>query len=67
MSCMAFLSIALMLIGFIGMYKYPTDYGFAITALIGVSCLPWPVITVVFFCIGKCVYKTEPLASLYEV
>jgi hypothetical protein len=67
MLVMAVVSIILMLVGFIGIYKYPTDYGYAITAIVGISGLPWPMMVATFFCIGRCVHRTEPLADLYEV
>ena len=67
MIVMAVASIILMLIGFVGMYKYPTDYGYAIAAVVGISGRPWPILVAVTFCIGKCVHSTEPLAELYEV
>jgi len=67
MLVMAVVSVILMLIGFIGIYKYPTDYGYAIAAVVGVSGLPWPIMVAIFFFIGKCVHTTEPLADLYEV
>jgi multisubunit Na+/H+ antiporter MnhG subunit len=67
MLIMAVVSIILMLIGFIGMYKYPTDYAYAITAIVGISGLPWPIMVAIFFCIGKCAHTPEPLADLYGV
>jgi hypothetical protein len=67
MFIMALISFVLIVIGFIGLHRYPTDYGYAVAAIIGVSGLPWPVMTAIFFWIGKCSYAPEPLAVLYEV
>lgn len=67
MIVLAVASIILMLVGFIGIYKHPTDYGYAIAAIVGISGLPWPIMVAIFFCIGKCVHTPDPLATLYEV
>ena len=67
MYIMALVSFLLIVIGFIGLQQYPTDYGYAIAAIIGVSGLPWPVMTAIFFWIGKCSHTPDPLATLYEV
>jgi hypothetical protein len=67
MYIMALLSFLFMVIGFIGLYHYPTDYGYAVVAVLGVSGIPWPIMVAIFFCIGKCSHTPEPLATLYEV
>jgi hypothetical protein len=67
MVAMAIVSLIFLIVGLIGMHKYPTEYGYAISAIIGISGLPWPTVVAIFFFIGKCTHTSEPLAALYEV